>query len=284
MGTNSTNVEIGINTFGLNDLLYENYDETVKQLGEIGYKVIEPLVLFPQLMGADDASIEARMHMAKKDGGMWPARIAKERIASLRSQGFNVYGIHLALVKMCPDGLNKVLSLAKNFAVENDIKYIIHSPQKETLEEIATDIDGFKNGIKLLSDAGIQLIFHCHFNEFEKCGDTTIFEHILQEVPELKVELDVGWVMYAKEDVIEIMKKYRDRISIIHFKDINLANCGETVDFTAIGAGDLPLKEIMDEAKNINLEYNQYIVDQDASSGDMMADLKVGYDNIMSYL
>ncbi|HHV12612.1 MAG TPA: hypothetical protein GXX75_20260 [Clostridiales bacterium] len=43
-----------------------------------------------------------------------------------------------------------------------------------------------------------------------------------------------------------------------------------------MGEGSIPLKEIMEEAKNCSLSEYAIIIDQDDSLGDMMADLATG--------
>lgn len=145
-------------------------------------------------------------------------------------------------------------------------------------------MQAFRKGLAVLKDHGIELLFHCHHHEFMEDQGDTPFSYLLREVPELRVELDVGWVQLAQKDVIEIMEQYRDRIAVIHLKDLtpdaseeNSSDC-----LTAIGEGSIPLDEIIRKAEDLDLSYTGLIVDQDASRGDMLADLRSGFRNIQN--
>lgn len=274
--------QAGINCFGLNAVLHKDFEGTFQKLREIGFTSAEPLVVFPQAIGMPADMIAQRLKMAGQDGAFWVDSLAKERIAYLRSLGFAVPGIHLGLAGMARGGVEAVLPYAAKFAAENDIAYIVHSPQKKTLKEIEPDVQTFRKWIPLLKEQGTELLFHCHYHEFEKDQGDTPFAHVMREVPDLRVELDVGWVCYAGVDVLEVMDEYKDRIAIVHLKDIveNAAATGPRDIFTAIGEGCIPLREIIEKADRLPLSYTGLVIDQDASRGDMMEELERGFANI----
>lgn len=276
-------MQIGINTFGLNELLRDDWEGTLQALKKTGYSVIEPMILFTEAMGSGEDTIRENLVRAKMDGRFWTEGVARERISDLRRRGFQVEGAHLAMVRMIPGGLPKLIPYMKKTGMELGLKYFVHSPQKETIEELQSDITGFQKGIHELSAEGIQLLFHCHYNEFNKDGDITIFDHLMRQVPELKVELDVGWVQFAGQDVLQLMRTYGTRISVLHFKDFLKSDDKDPqhIRFTAVGKGVLPLGDIMKEARHLPLEYVKYIVDQDSSEADMRKDLEEGYKNII---
>ena len=82
----------------------------------------------------------------------------------------------------------------------------------------------------------------------------------------------------AGEDVIETMHSYRERIAILHYKDLIESRDEENNGycFTALGEGILPLREILKESKKLHLMETGHIIDQDTSLGDMMQDLEKG--------
>ena len=130
------------------------------------------------------------------------------------------------------------------------------------------------------------MVFHCFCtiiltNRKNDNGDT-VFDYLLREIPDLKVELDVGWALYAGTDVVKLLKKYRDRIAIIHLKDINDGIVKENSKefFTTVGEGSIPLEKILEEAQKIQLFESEYIIDQDDSKGDMLDSLRDGVNNI----
>ncbi len=219
---------------------------------------------------------------AKQDGAFWPAGLAAERIAWLREQGFKVEGAHIGLAGMVPGGLRTLLPHAMQFAKENGLSYLVHSPQRKSVEEIKADAEALRKAQELLKGISVEILFHTHWQEFTEDNGDTPFAWLMRELPDLRVELDVSWVHFAKADVTAVMKEYADRIAILHFKDLTEDASAENIRdcFTAVGEGSLPLADILACAKKLNLSYTGYIIDQDNSRGDMMEDLRIGIRNL----
>ena len=273
---------VGVNCFGLNPQLHADFESTARRLREIGFESLEPLLVFPEAMGAPSAAIAERLRLAGQDGAYWVDTVAQERLALLRELGFRIEGAHLGLLNMVPGGLKAVLPYAARFAAEQGLSYLVHSPQKKSIAEMRPDAEAFREELDLLGEQGIELIFHCHYQEFADDGGDTPFAWLLREVPKLRVELDVGWVCYAGADVLRVMEEYRERIAILHFKDIvpGAAAIGPRGIFTAIGEGAIPLREILEKAEALSLSYTGFVIDQDASHTDMLEELARGYANL----
>ena len=94
--------------------------------------------------------------------------------------------------------------------------------------------------------------------------------------------MDVGWVKFAGKDCIEFMRKYKERIRILHFKDVCEGASSKTRStcFTAVGEGSIPLADILKVAENLELDEVGYGIDQDGSLGDMMRDVSIGAQNL----
>ena len=110
----------------------------------------------------------------------------------------------------------------------------------------------------------------------------TALDYVLEQCPNLGLELDVGWAKFAGADPVVIMKQYHDRIPLLHFKDVSADACAENRDtcFTAIGEGSIPLKGIMAAAKDCAIVEHGLIIDQDDSPTDILDDLGLGAENI----
>lgn len=270
-------MKIGINTFGLGKLPSQDFEGIFRSLKEIGYSSVEPIVVFSGAMGRDPDQIVKGLKMSGQTS-FWVDQQASENIKRIREMGLAVEGVHLGLVGLVPGGLKTVLPYLGDFARENGLSFFVHSPQKETIETVQADVAAFREGIRELKEQGVELLFHCHHDEFADDNGNRVFDYLMQEIPELRVELDVGWVQYAGVDPVALMKQYPGRMAIIHFKDF--ADSGRDKDFCAIGEGKLPLREIIQAAKNLSLYDVPFIIDQDASDGDMVEDLRTGYTNI----
>lgn len=69
---------------------------------------------------------------------------------------------------------------------------------------------------------GIQLMYHNHDFEFVRMADGTYgYDDMFSKIPteNLTAEIDVCWVNVAGEDPCDYLKKYSDRIPVVHLKD-----------------------------------------------------------------
>ncbi len=133
-----------------------------------------------------------------------------------------------------------------------------------------------------LDKEGMKLAYHNHEVECMPEEGTTALDYIMEQCPLLKLELDAGWAKFAGLHPVELMKKYRDRLELLHFKDIKADASPETRNtcFTAVGEGSIPLKEILEEAKNCPIAEHGIIIDQDDSPTDILVDLANGVKHI----
>ena len=274
-------MKLGINTFGLNDLLVNDFERTIHRLKAFGYNSMEPLIVFSEGRPIPKETMAEGLRRAKKDGGMWPEELARQRISWLRQQGFTVDGAQASMVDLVPGGLTTQISQIRDFAVHNDLHYIVYSPKIGELSSADAVADACMTAIQVLGEAGISFLYHAHHSEFIKQDGQSVFDYLMERVPPMKTEFDVGWAMYAGRDVLEMMGQYAGRIALLHLKDVgNKADCNAEPIFTAVGQGLLPLEQLMEKAAALGLREECCIVDQDASNGSMLTDLKVGAENI----
>jgi len=90
-----------------------------------------------------------------------------------------------------------------------------------------------------LHAAGIQFSYHTHGMEFRPTGGPDYensFDILVRETkPELvSFEMDVFWVVHAGQSPVRLLKKYPNRWTLLHLKDIRL---GSETGFTAPSAG-----------------------------------------------
>lgn len=276
-------MQIGINSFGLNKVLSQNFTAGVLSLKEAGISHLEPLIVFDFGRGLTASALCAGLRRAGKDGGMWPVTLAAERIEFLRRNGIAVYGAQISLVDQVPGGLTVQLEQLAAFAAQQELRYYVYSPKNGRLSDAAGEAEIFRKAIDALRPQGVELYFHAHYNEFQKENGDTVFDYLLREVPDLPIELDVGWAQYAGRDPIRCMEQYRDHIGLLHLKDLPTGADPQNDPahaFCAIGAGTLPLEAVLREAHRCPLKPYGMIIDQDNSAGDYLEDCRVGVRNI----
>jgi sugar phosphate isomerase/epimerase len=75
----------------------------------------------------------------------------------------------------------------------------------------------------LVSRNGFRLAYHNHNLEFVKMPDgRTAFDFLVAEMDPalIDLELDVGWVAAAGYDPVAIIRRYGDRIRLVHLRDL----------------------------------------------------------------
>lgn len=129
---------------------------------------------------------------------------------------------------------------------------------------------------KATKAAGIQFAYHNHDFEFEKFGDSTVYDHLLSNTqPDLvKMEMDLYWTSKAGQDPIKYFEKYPGRFELWHVKDMS-AGAGE---ITEIGNGVIDFDRIFAARKKAGLKH--WFVEQDTSKGDMFESLKTSVANL----
>ena len=125
---------------------------------------------------------------------------------------------------------------------------------------------------KLLKDNGIQLLYHNHdFEMVTLDGDNQpLLDKLYREVPLLNPEFDTCWISYGGYSPAAYIRKYADRVDVIHIKiaekgwDIRPAKRGEAgFAYTPVGTGVEDFNPIIEAAKASNARY--LIVEQDDS-------------------
>lgn len=268
-------MKLGVNLFETNKQLKEDFDGTILKLKEMGYSSAEPLVIFENEKAELSDSAEELIRKWNVDGSMWIAHMATEKIRHIREMGMEVPGIHAGTF---PVALSPVAEQIKQFALENNLSYCVFSPQTRTLDEAEKFCEELKEAVKVFEDTGIELLLHNHDAEIKRENGRNALDYIMEQIPDIRLELDVGWVKAAGENVTEMIRSYAERIAILHYKDMTESKNEENggYRFTALGDGILPLGDILKESKNLHLMDIGHIIDQDSSNADMMEDLKKG--------
>lgn len=277
-------MNIGVNFFGQKFKLYHDFDGTVEALKEHGITSAEICVEFS---GNGEPPKALKLHIPNEifkqmSGGIWTLKDASGRLERVRALGLTVVSCHMMLgAEMTSGLLSGTLPTLLEFGKANDILYYVFSPMKN-LGEIKPLIPAIKEVSDALAEAGITLLLHNHEMECIPENGTTALDYALEQCPRLGLELDVGWAKFAGADPVALMKKYHDRIPLLHFKDVRADACAANRDTccTAIGEGSIPLQAIMAEVPNCAIVEHGLIIDQDDSPTDILEDVSRSVKNI----
>lgn len=276
-------MNVGVNFFGPKFKLYQDFDGTLDQLKANGINSAEICVAFD---GGPEPPEEVKKMIppeifAQMKGGIWDLEIAAENLRRVRESGMTVVSCHVMTRSATPEELLQILPALRDFAEKNQIRYYVISLMKD-LEGVRPYAPVLAEMSSALAQDGVALCYHNHEIECMVSEGTTALDFLMENCPDMKIELDAGWAKFAGTDPVEWMRKYRDRLVLLHFKDIKADASPETRQtcFTAVGEGSIPMRAIMEEAKNCPIDAYGLIIDQDDSETDILVDLAKGAANI----
>ncbi len=219
--------KIGVQIYSVRDALKEDFEGSVKKIGEMGFAYIEAFGL----------DLDGKLY------GMAPSEYKK----IVEDNGMKVISSHASY--FTKDKAAKVIEASQEVGLEymfvpwlnqefrNDYMKVA-----ETLNEVGAE---FKK-------AGIKFGYHNHDFEFEKVGNKYALEVLLENTdPDLVCfELDLYWVVKTGADPLALINKYPGRFHSYHVKDANKA-----LDQTTVGTGIIDFKTLLAEKKKAGLQY-----------------------------
>ena len=235
---------IALQLYSLRQLAEQNFEQVLKTAARIGYQAVE-FADFHNKAAAELADI-------------------------LKNLNLRPIGAHVA-----PPTEDTIESIASDAATMGYTNLLTgFNPEDTANKQGLTDaIKKLKTGAALAKSKGLQLCLHNHWWEFEQiCDGKTVFDIIMQQVPDLKIELDIYWCVKAGSDPVEILKKYNNRIELMHVKDGDL---NDDMIHTALGDGEIKLNEILNAANTSKI--NWLIVEIDDCETDIVEAVEKSY-------
>lgn len=126
---------------------------------------------------------------------------------------------------------------------------------ERTLEGARKFLEDFTPAMELIRENGMQFQYHNHAFEFERFGETSIFDVLVNESdPELMgFTLDTYWVQYGGKNPVDVINSLKGRIHVCHYKDYAIVK--DEPRFAAVGAGNLNWKAINSAFEEAGAEY-----------------------------
>ena len=131
---------------------------------------------------------------------------------------------------------------------------------------------------KKLAEAGFTFSYHNHSFEFARYGKKTGLDIIYEESDPryLQAEIDTYWIQHGGGDVIAWIKRMKNRMPVIHFKDMVMYEGQQTM--AEIGEGNLNWPGIIEACEYAGVEW--YAIEQDRCMRDPFESLKISYNNL----
>ena len=283
-------MKAGIQIWAVKESFKENPQYTLRKMKDAGYNYME-----------------WACHKADIDAGGFGIE-AKELKKMLDDAGIQVVGAHVMPSKpekidgfyKDKDNLNRLIEFYQTIDCPSMSIPVDYFPTKEYLLERC---DVYNQCGEYLAARGMKLLYHNHFFDFQKWDDQYVMDIIMENTDSayLGIELDAYWMFRGALNPAEIIRKYGERISIIHIKDypydkLSEINAWKKFDinvpmshekywslleygyFTEIGNGMIKIQDIIDAGNENSVGY--LIVEQDFSSTTEIESAEISAQNL----
>ena len=260
----SLGLPLGLQLYSVRDLLPKDFAGTLKQLGGLGIREVESAGYYKHS--------------------------ATEVKAALDAAGLKLVSAHVGI-----DALQKKLEETLAFHHVLGAQYIIcpapaktpaNAAKKGPWEDFKMDdwkysADQFNAIGEKVHAGGFKFGYHNHKVEFKKTDGVTPYDELVRLTDPAKVtfEMDCGWVVVGGGDPVALLKKYPQRISMLHVKDfkVGVPSGNEPDTIEELGRGTIDYAPIFAAAANTG-NIKHVFVEQEAFNVPPMESLKIDVD------
>lgn len=249
---------IALQLYSIRDEMANDFYGTLKKVKEMGYDGVE----FAGLFG----------------------KSADEVKGYCDELGLTPISAHIPFGEMLnnPSVLDTYSQIGCKYAV---IPYLLekHRPGNEAFDEF---VEGVKTLAAKANSLGMKMAYHNHDFEFEKIDGKYALDMIydILSADLLETELDTCWVNVGGENPVDYIKKYADRVNILHLKDFAGSKSDNMYaligidedekksqptqfEFRPLGKGVQDFPSILAAAKQVGTQW--VVVEQDMPSMDL---------------
>jgi sugar phosphate isomerase/epimerase len=246
------------------DVLPKDYDGTLRQLAAIGYREVEAAGFF------NHTALEVK--------------------ESMNRAGLRCVSSHYPLKDLLPKldetiqygkdlGLQYMVCSSPWFKDPSRVKDPTSRAAREsmTLDDWRWNAEQFNHIGERVKSAGMSFAYHNHTPEFRSENGVLFYDELLRstEAAKVSMELDCGWAAVAGQNPTDLLKRYPDRIVMLHVKDFKLTPTttpANAPNSTEMGRGTIDYGPIFAAAKKANIKHA--FVEQEQFDMPMMEALK----------
>ncbi|MBN1624169.1 MAG: sugar phosphate isomerase/epimerase [Clostridia bacterium] len=188
---------------------------------------------------------------------------AKEVMKCLESNNISPCGSHTS-IDLITDEFDKTVEY--NLAIGNEYIVIPWIPEemRNSRDSWLSTAERLNALNEKLKKNNLKLGYHNHAFEFEEFNGEYGFDILAENTSDdIILEMDLYWVEYPGLSAVEYVKKYRNRLELLHIKDL-----AEDRTSTEIGNGKIDFAKIVEAADATEwfiVEQEHFIIPQDKS-------------------
>ncbi len=141
--------------------------------------------------------------------------------------------------------------------------WIPHKQGAFSFENAQKAVTDFNKIGKVMAANGLTFCYHDHGYEFQKYGDGTLLDYMIQNTTPQYVsfEMDVLWTLHGGGNPVALLKKYKKRWKLMHVKDLKKGVVGDLTGHTpaendvVLGEGQADFPNIIKVAKKIGIQH-----------------------------
>ena len=261
----------GVQLFTVRDLLQKDPRGTLAKLRDIG--VVEGELY--GLNGPENASLFGLT--------------AKELKQAFDANGIKVPSSHIggaltntaeiAEIAHSLGASTVIVALPNEFTEQRDGRFaMVPAKSRAQLDELATRLNRAGREYK---SQGLAFGYHNHWVEFVEVEGVLPYDYLMSHTdPDLmKIELDLGWVAYAKMDPVQYIKKYSGRVIACHLKDFDAKIASDVPQRKLVppGAGAVDFAGVLAAMRAAKIAHGFIEIDV---SDDPLAGVKRGHEHL----
>jgi sugar phosphate isomerase/epimerase len=255
---------VGIQLYTVMPALSRDFEGTIRDIAQIGYKEVETIGSF----GRDPVEVKA---LFDKYGLVSPSQhiVSKElyRVFDLwvkrqidiadRDKAF----LHEFDLARIDETVPAAIQSAKAMGQQYVIWQAIFASQIASPEATARLIKALNHAGDLCARAGLTFGFHNHALELQKVDGVSAYDRILAETnpARVKMEIDFYWMKKAGADYEAYLKNNPGRFKLCHLKDMDRRG-----NIIAPGSGVMVSRDLIDMARSAGIAH--FIVENDSSA------------------
>jgi sugar phosphate isomerase/epimerase len=252
---------LGVQLYTVRNTLPHDPEGVIEKIAKIGYKEAE----------VSQPDIEKVVPILKQNGMTAPS---------------GHYDLALVEGKRKDLTWGAAIEQAKQYGIHYMVMSYIPEPERGNADAFRAIADHMNKAGEACAKAGLEFCYHNHAFEFAgKEGDRPWDVMMSRWDPKLvKLEVDVFWVSVSGQTPSEFLRKYNNRVPLVHLKDkafgtpVQFNEHVPPYAFREVGTGTLDFPAILRACEAVGVQH--YIVEQDQTKGDPIESLRISYSDI----